>query len=57
MADATAMGERRAGTGETYTALATGLVVEVLAGTGRNGKLRRLVACRSVRHQVAFRGR
>ncbi|MFC9033700.1 hypothetical protein [Streptomyces arboris] len=39
LADAPATGEHRAETGETYTALATGLVVEVLAGTGRHGTL------------------
>ncbi|WP_331758316.1 hypothetical protein OG582_00030 [Streptomyces anulatus] len=39
LADATATGEHRSETGETYTALATGLVVEVLAGTGRHGTL------------------
>ncbi|MFF0509114.1 DNA ligase [Streptomyces fimicarius] len=36
---AAATGKHRTGTGETYTALATGLVVEVLAGTGRHGTL------------------
>ncbi|MEU4032422.1 ATP-dependent DNA ligase [Streptomyces anulatus] len=39
LADATATGEHRSETGETYTALVTGLVVEVLAGTGRHGIL------------------
>ncbi|MEU0103548.1 hypothetical protein [Streptomyces sp. NPDC006267] len=39
MADAPATGEQRTESGETYTALATGLVVEVLAGTGRHGTL------------------
>lgn len=39
LADAPATGEYRTDTGETYTALATGLVVEVLAGTGRHGTL------------------
>ncbi|MET8502886.1 ATP-dependent DNA ligase [Streptomyces microflavus] len=38
LADAPAMGERRAGD-ETYTALDTELVVEVLAGSGRHGTL------------------
>ncbi|MEV7897407.1 ATP-dependent DNA ligase [Streptomyces cyaneofuscatus] len=37
--DADATGEQRAEAGETYTGLATGLVVEVLAGTGRHGTL------------------
>ncbi|MDX3343753.1 DNA ligase [Streptomyces sp. ME02-6979.5a] len=32
-------GEQRTETGETYTGLVTGLVVEVLAGTGRHGTL------------------
>lgn len=36
---ATETGEHRTGTGETYTALATDLVVEVLAGSGRHGTL------------------
>lgn len=39
LADATATGEHRTATGETYTGLVTGLVVEVLAGTGRHGTL------------------
>ncbi|WP_050513837.1 hypothetical protein [Streptomyces griseus] len=39
LADAPAMGEHRTGAGETYTALDTGLVVEVPAGTGRHGTL------------------
>ncbi|WP_127469613.1 hypothetical protein [Streptomyces sp. B27] len=39
LADAPATGEHRATSGETYTGLATGLVVEVLAGTGRHGTL------------------
>ncbi|MFI0020069.1 ATP-dependent DNA ligase [Streptomyces griseus] len=39
LADAAATGEHRTETGETYTALATDLVVEVLAGTGRHGTL------------------
>lgn len=39
LADAPATGEHRTETGETYTALVTGLVVEVLAGTGRHGTL------------------
>ncbi|MEU5289388.1 hypothetical protein AB0G97_36130 [Streptomyces sp. NPDC020755] len=38
LADATATGERRTGD-ETYTALDTELVVEVLAGSGRHGAL------------------
>ncbi|MFB6654116.1 hypothetical protein ACFCZ4_32600 [Streptomyces microflavus] len=38
-APATATGEHRTETGERYTALATELVVEVLAGTGRHGTL------------------
>ncbi|WP_181011143.1 hypothetical protein [Streptomyces sp. SM13] len=39
LADAPATGVHCTATGETYTALATGLVVEVLAGTGRHGTL------------------
>ncbi|WP_331735647.1 hypothetical protein OG333_37205 (plasmid) [Streptomyces anulatus] len=39
LADATATGEHRSEAGETYTALVTGLVVEVRAGTGRHGTL------------------
>ncbi|MFD3641559.1 hypothetical protein [Streptomyces griseus] len=39
LADAPQTGERRTATGETYTALTTELVVEVLAGTGRHGTL------------------
>ncbi|WP_146063506.1 hypothetical protein [Streptomyces sp. SM11] len=39
LADAPEAGEHRTETGETYTALATDLVVEVLAGTGRHGTL------------------
>ncbi|PVC82113.1 hypothetical protein DBP12_36245 [Streptomyces sp. CS014] len=39
LADAPATGEHRTETGETYTALNTELVVEVLAGTGRHGTL------------------
>ncbi|MFD7859143.1 hypothetical protein ACFV6B_33430 [Streptomyces microflavus] len=39
LADAPATGEHRTETGETYTALVTELVVEVLAGTGRHGTL------------------
>ncbi|MER7851530.1 hypothetical protein ABTZ98_03115 [Streptomyces bacillaris] len=39
LADAPTTGEHRATSGETYTALATDLVVEVLAGTGRHGTL------------------
>ncbi|MEU2100376.1 hypothetical protein ABZ741_39060 [Streptomyces globisporus] len=39
LADAPTTGEHRTATGETYTALTTGLVVEVLAGTGRHGTL------------------
>ncbi|WP_190167857.1 hypothetical protein [Streptomyces microflavus] len=38
LADAPATGERRAGD-ETYTALDTELMVEVLAGSGRHGTL------------------
>ncbi|MGW6462788.1 hypothetical protein [Streptomyces rubiginosohelvolus] len=39
LADAPATGEHRATSGETYTGLDTGLVVEVLAGAGRHGTL------------------
>ncbi|MFD3820236.1 hypothetical protein ACFWRZ_34685 [Streptomyces rubiginosohelvolus] len=39
LADAPVEGEHLADAGETYTALATELVVEVLAGTGRHGTL------------------
>ncbi|MEW2313447.1 hypothetical protein AB0918_33220 [Streptomyces sp. NPDC006864] len=39
LADAPTTGEHRATSGETYTGLDTGLVVEVLAGTGRHGTL------------------
>lgn len=39
LADAPTTGEHRTATGETYTALDTELVVEVLAGTGRHGTL------------------
>ncbi|MEU8772030.1 hypothetical protein AB0C94_34450 [Streptomyces griseus] len=39
LADAPQTGERRTDAGETYTALTTELVVEVLAGTGRHGTL------------------
>ncbi|RLV64194.1 DNA ligase [Streptomyces sp. CBMAI 2042] len=39
LADAPTTGDHRTETGETYTALATELVVEVLAGTGRHGTL------------------
>ncbi|MFE8979089.1 hypothetical protein ACFYM7_37620 [Streptomyces cyaneofuscatus] len=39
LVDAPATGEHRTATGEAYTALATELVVEVLAGTGRHGTL------------------
>ncbi|MEU9951345.1 hypothetical protein [Streptomyces sp. NPDC047939] len=39
LADAPATGEHRTDAGETYTGLVTGLVVEVLAGTGRHGTL------------------
>ncbi|MEU2999179.1 hypothetical protein ABZ684_16645 [Streptomyces sp. NPDC006995] len=39
LADAPATGEHRATSGETYTALATELVVEALAGTGRHDTL------------------
>ncbi|MEV7275215.1 RNA ligase family protein [Streptomyces bacillaris] len=37
--DAPATGEQQTGAGETYTGLGAGLVVEVLAGTGRHGTL------------------
>lgn len=39
LVDAPVLGEQRTGAGEAYTALAVGLVVEVLAGTGRPGTL------------------
>jgi ATP-dependent DNA ligase len=39
LADAPATGQHRTDAGETYTGLATDLVVEVLAGAGRHGTL------------------